>query len=83
MVFITMKMTPETTAHTGMVTNQESSISLPTLQCTILAFSAAPTPMTLEDTTWEVDTGAPTAVEIRMDVAEEICEARLWIGLIG
>ena len=70
-------------AEAGMVSIHEMTMCFPTDHCTILAFSPAPTPITLEATTWVEDTGAPAPVEVRIVTEDAIWESRLSMGLIG
>src|SRR5665647_1004564 len=55
-------------------------MSFPTDHCTILALSAAPTPMMLEATAWVDDTGAPAAVDNKIAVVDATWESKLCIG---
>src|SRR5664279_1459711 len=58
------------------------TICRPTDHWTLRALSAAPTPMTLDPTIWDEETGAPAMVEISIATVELTCESKLWIGRI-
>ena len=66
----------------GIVSSHDWIICRPIDHCTIRALSAAPTPMMLDATVWDEDTGAPAIVEIRIDAVELTWELKLWIGRI-
>jgi hypothetical protein len=72
-----MKMSPDIKAVIGIVSSHDSIICLPIDHCTILALSAAPTPMMLDATVWDEDTGAPAMVDIRIAMVELIWELKL------
>ena len=66
----------------GMVISQAAIISSATLQRTLLARSAEPTPMIAELTTCDVLTGTPKKEAPRITPAELNCVAKLCKGRI-
>jgi len=63
-------MVAEIVAEAGIVRNHDATMCLPTSHWTILALTAAPTPMTLDATTCVEDTGAPRMVEPNREDAD-------------
>jgi hypothetical protein len=72
-----MKMNPEINAVAGIVSNHDSTIWRPRDHWTMRALSAAPTPMMLDATVWDEDTGAPAMVDTTIATVELIWELKL------
>jgi hypothetical protein len=71
---------PDINMVIGMVTAQARRISLPTDQRTLRGFTAAPTPMIVDDMTCVEEMGAPATVEKAMDRPEESWDSSEWMG---
>jgi hypothetical protein len=59
---------------------QVRAISPALSQCTYFGLSEAPIPMMVVETTWVVETGAPSIEAPKITAADASCESRAWSG---